>query len=150
MRTLSFVLAALLIASAAQSQELLRRRLPARVVIDGITCAPTGSAYAEFHPSGRLAECPLASDTVMFGQSLPAMTWLGLTENGTPRRAWLPRDTRLSGHLCRGVGYKGYSVEFHSSGQLKLCFLAADTEIEGVPCLRGTFWTEVRGRGRSA
>lgn len=127
-----------------------RRRLPATVVIDGITCAATGRAFAEFYPSGRLAECPLAADTVLSGQALAKGTWVGFTEDGHLRNGWLSRDTQLSGYVCRGTGYKGFRVLFYASGSLRLCFLPADTEIAGVPCMRGTFWTEVRGGGKSA
>ena len=118
----------------AQAQ-LERRRLPATVVIDGITCAPTGQAFAEFYPSGRLAECPIAADTVLYGQSLLRGTWVGFTQDGRLRNGWLSRNTRLSGQLCRGTGYKGFRVLFHPSGALRLCFLPADTEIAGVPCI---------------
>ena len=131
-------------------QILERRQITTTTVIDGITCAPTGKASAEFHPSGRLAWCPIAADTVLFGQELPALTWIGLDANGRLARAWLPRNTELSGHLCHGTGHQGFSVEFYPGGQLKLCFLAEDTLIQGVPCIRGTFWTEVRGGGKSA
>jgi hypothetical protein len=131
-------------------KQLERRRLPATVVIDGITCGPTGRAFAEFHSSGRLAECPLANDTVLGGHSLPATAWVSFTEDGAIHGAWLPRDTKLGGHVCHGTGYKGFRVLFHSNGALRLCFLAADTEIQGVPCIHGSFWTEIRGGGKSA
>ena len=134
---------------AQEPQSRTRRRLRDNTVIDGITCAPTGRAYAEFHPSGRLAECPLASDTVLFDQEFPARTWVGFTDDGKLRTAWLVRDTELSGVVCKGVGYKGYSVRFYPSGALELCFLAADTTIDGIPCLHGSFWTELRGGGKS-
>jgi hypothetical protein len=137
-------------AQVQQQAQLEGRPLTDTVVIDGITCAPTGKALAEFYPSGRLAWCPIARDAVLFGHALPAMTWIGLTAEGLPSRAWLPSDTKLSGHLCHGTGYKGYSVEFHPTGALRRCFLAADTEIEGVPCIRGSFWTEIRGGSKSA
>jgi hypothetical protein len=145
--------AALLVVGTVRSEaqtQFERRRLPATVVIDGITCGPTGRAFAEFHPSGRLAECPLANDTEFSGQRLPATTWVSFNADGSLHGAWLPRDVELNGHLCHGTGYKGFRVLFHPSGALKLCFLAADTEIQGVPCLHGSFWTEIRGGGKSA
>lgn len=137
-------------AGAQRPSDLVRRKLSAVTVIDGIACGVTGRAYAYFHPSGRLAECPLATDTVLFGQTLPARTWVELTIDGRLRHAWLPHDVSLSGHQCLGRGYKEWSVLFHPSGALALCFLPQETVIEGVPCQRGTFWNELRGGGKSA
>jgi len=85
----------------------------------------------------------------MWGHRLPAGTWIRLHDDGSPDGAWLSRDTPLSGYACRGDGFKQWAVRFHHNGTLSLCFLRHDTVIDGVPCLRGTFYTEVRGGGRS-
>jgi len=151
--TLVITIALLLFASATGAQrpsDVGGRKLKVVTAVDGITCAPTGRAYAYFHPSGRLKECPLASDTVLFGQSLPQQTWVEFTVEGRPRHAWLPHDVTLSGHVCKGRGYKEWSVLFHPSGALSLCYLPNERVIDGVPCQRGTFWNEVRGGGKSA
>jgi hypothetical protein len=126
-----------------------RRPLGRDTVIDGIPCQRTGNASAEFHANGRLQECPLQRDTVMWGQPLPAGTWIQLTDDGSAHGAWLSRDARLSGIACRGDGYRKWAVRFHRNGVLALCFLRHDTAIEGVPCLSGTFLNEIRGRGRT-
>jgi hypothetical protein len=149
-RSITLVLLFSTASQIAAQAPLERRQLTDTVVIDGITCAPTGSAYAEFHPSGRLAECPITRDTMLFGHRFPAMTWVGFDASGRLRAAWLSRNTLLNGFLCRGKGYKGYRVLFHPNGKLALCFLAEDDVIQGVPCLRGTFWTEIRGGSKSA
>jgi hypothetical protein len=120
-----------------------RRKLAAPEVIDGVSCAATGRAYAEFHASGRLEACPVTADTTIAGQRLPAGTWIRLTDDRVLRSVWLPRDTDIGGYLCKGTGLKGWSVEFHPDGVLKLCFLAADREVDGVTCLGGSFWNEV-------
>jgi hypothetical protein len=127
-----------------------RVRLQRDTVIDGVACGATGRGYAELHASGRLLTCPLARDSTIGGNRLSAQTWITLNEAGRLRRAWLARDTPLSGRPCKGTGYKGYSVEFHESGSLALCFLARDAMIDSVPCMHGSFWTEVMGRGSSA
>jgi hypothetical protein len=137
-------------AGAQRPSDLTRRKLSAVTVIDGIACDATGPAYAYFHPSGRLAECPLATATVLFGQALPARTWVEFRSDGRLRHAWLPQDVSLSGHQCLGRGYKKWSVLFHPSGALALCFLPEETVIDGVPCQRGTFWNELWGGGRTA
>jgi len=136
-------------ASALRSQTT-RRKLVERTVVDGITCGTTGRAYAEFHASGRLSECPIAADTTIAGHRFFAGTWLRFDETGLLFAGWLSRDTDLNGIACRGDGYKAWAVRFHPDGKLALCYLRTDTEIEGIPCLRGTFWNEIRGGTRTA
>lgn len=150
---LAIMTAVLMAASVGIGEEAVaqaaRRPLGRDTVIDGIPCQRTGNASAEFHANGRLLECPLQRDTVMWGQPLPAGTWIRLHDDGSAHGAWLSRDTRLSGIACRGDGYRKWAVRFHRNGVLSLCFLRHDTVIEGVPCLSGTFLNELRGRGRT-
>jgi hypothetical protein len=142
-------LLAFVIAATAQAQTT-RRKLVERTVVDGVTCGPTARAYAEFHASGRLSECPIASDTTIAGHRFFAGTWLRFDETGVLFAGWLSRDTELNGITCRGDGYKEWSVRFHPNGQLELCYLRVDSEIEGIPCIRGTFWNEIRGGTRTS
>lgn len=137
-------------ALAQEPTRLVRRQLPDTVTVDGIPCGPTGRAYAEFHPSERLASCPLAQPMTLAGHDLPSETWVLLEEDGTLRGAWLPGNTLLAGHLCRGTGYKGWSVRFYPSGALSMCYLAEVATIDGVTCQRGTFWIEIRGGTNSS
>jgi len=153
-RIYRFVLAALTSVATsgllfAQTDSIMRRRLETEQVIDSVRCAPTGRAYAEFYSFGALRSCPLARDTVIQGNALPAGTWIGLNDGRELDFAWLPHDTELGGHPCHGVGYKGYSVRFYGNGALRLCFLAEDTAIEEIPCVHGSFWTEIRGGSNS-
>jgi hypothetical protein len=131
--------------AAAQDAELVRRKLAAPVVVDGIPCAATGRARAAFHASGRLESCPLAEELEVQGHRFPAGSWLHLTAAGRLRSAWLARDTELQGHVCKGTGHQGWAVDFHPSGDLRHCFLAREAEIQGVPCRKGSFWGEVTG-----
>ena len=152
MRVQSILLASFMLvppSMSATAQELVRRPLPDTVTVDGIPCAATEPAYAEFFPSGRLHSCPIARAMTMGGHELPAATWLQFEEDGTLISAWLPHDTMLAGHLCKGTGYKGWSVRFYPGGGLSLCFLADVTVVDGVPCQRGTFWNEIRGGSRT-
>jgi hypothetical protein len=133
-------------ALAAQQRPVLElRKLTTPAVIADIPCAPTGRSYAQFYPSGQLASCPLAVPTVLAGHSLPAKTWVRLAEGGGLVSVWLPQDTYLGAHLCRGSGDRGWSVEFHPTGALRLCYLAHEEVIDGVPCQKGSFWNELRG-----
>ena len=142
-----------LLSSALEAQvdvPLVRRPLADTLTIDGIPCGPTGKVSAEFFRSGRLHSCPIARALTMSGHELPAATWLQFDEDGTLISAWLPHDSVLAGHLCKGTGYKGWSVRFRPGGALSLCYLAQVTEVDGVPCQRGTFWNEIRGGTRTS
>jgi hypothetical protein len=135
--------------TAQQQPALEHKKLASPAVIDGIPCAPTGSWHAQFYPSGRLASCPLAVPTTLAGHRLPAKTWVQLTEAGRLEGVWLPQDSYLDAHLCRGSGNRGWSVTFHPTGALRLCFLAQEEVIDGIPCQKGSFWNELRGGNRT-
>lgn len=144
------VLLAVTTAQAAATQTpggdgSVRLQLVADTVIAGVRCGPTGRAFAVIHANGSLDECPLAADTVIEGHALPRGTWLRLLSDRTLDGAWLPHDVTLQGIPCKGTGYKGWSVRFHPTGALKLCFLSRDAEIGGVRCRRGTFFAELSG-----
>lgn len=127
-----------------------RRRLSVDTVIDGVPCASSARAPAEFHRNGRLAGCALAREFRVGAHDFPVTTWLDLRTDGALWGAWLARDTKLSGHLCRGDGYKKWSVRFHPNGALAECRLKYDTVVAGIPCMQGTFLRELRGGGRTA
>jgi hypothetical protein len=130
---------------AQERTSLLRIQIEKDTTISGVRCAPTGRASAALFPSGQLASCPLASDTVISRHRLSAGTWIYLTEDGALRAIWLDADARLQGHLCKGTGYKGWSTEFYHTGTLRLCYLAKETMIDGVPCRGASFWAELFG-----
>lgn len=136
------------VATGQERPVLERRKLDHPTLIDGIPCGRT--PHARFYRSGRLASCPLAEPTEIAEHLLPAKTWVHLAEDGRLESVWLPQDTYLAGHLCRGTGNQGWSVIFYPTGALKLCFLGKEEVIDGIPCLKGTFLNELRGGGRSA
>ncbi len=143
------VIAALVVTPAdrvdAQAPGSTRLRLGRDTVIAGLGCGPTGRAYLVVHPNGVVDECPLSRDSVVEGHALPKGTWIQQTPEALMFAAWLPRDVELQGVLCKGTGYKGWSVRFHPDGRLASCFLAKDREIDGVPCMGGSFLREMRG-----
>jgi hypothetical protein len=129
---------------------LVRRTLATDTTIDGVPCARSSRAPAEFHLNGRLAGCALSREHVVGTHRFGTGTWLDSNDHGTLWGAWLEHDTLLDGHLCRGEGYKKWSVSFHPNGRLAGCYLTKDTVVEGVPCMAGTFLREIRGGGRTA
>jgi hypothetical protein len=87
--------------------------------------------------------------TTLAGNRLPAKSWVQLTETGRLEGVWLPHDSYLGGHLCRGTGNRGWSVTFHPEGALRMCFLAQEEVIDGIPCQKGSFWNEARGGNKT-
>jgi hypothetical protein len=129
---------------------LVRRALPSDTMIEGVPCARSGRAPAEFHLNERLAGCALSREHAVGAHRFGKGTWLDFNARGTLWGAWLENDTRLDGHLCRGEGYKKWSVSFHANGRLAGCYLTIDTVVEGVPCMAGSFLREIRGGGKTA
>ena len=62
---------------------------------------------------------------------------------------FLPRNTMIQGLLCRGDKHRGWETVFYRNGKLAMAWLARTEEIQGVPCMAASFWTEVF-RGKAA
>jgi hypothetical protein len=67
----------------------------------------------------------------------------------------LVRNSTVRGLPCMGGGPlgpgEGATTAFYPSGKLKECFLAADHEVDGVPCMAaGGFWTSITHRGATS
>lgn len=135
--------------ASAQQVRFERRALAHDTVVAAIPCAATGRLRAEFFPGGALHECPLARAFSVGGHLFPRGTWVILAGDGRLDGAWLSETTVLQGIRCRGTGFQGWSVRFHAQGQLASCYLAEVATIDGVPCLNGTFWNEIRGGTRT-
>ena len=58
---------------------------------------------------------------------------------------FLPRNTEIQGILCRGDRHRGWETVFYVNGKLAEAWLARTEEIQGVPCMKASFWTEVFG-----
>ncbi len=120
-----------------------RRKLSAPQEVQGFPC---DKGYAWFYDSGRLSSCFLSRD-FQFGEAqAPRRSWIYFTPEGAPDFVFLSRTTLIRGLPCRGRGHQ-YMTTFYPSGQLKLCWLAADRDIAGVPCARATFFADVFGGG---
>jgi hypothetical protein len=132
-------------AARTQQTEGVRRVVLERdTVVYGIPCQATRRATA-FFASGRLETCSLAEDTEIFGHTFMRGTWLRFTDVGELRSAWLVSDTELQGYVCKGTGFGGWAVDFHRSGQLRLCYLSRQQEIQSIPCRKGSLWGEITG-----
>jgi hypothetical protein len=131
-------------APAQHPGEIRRVKVEGDTTLGGIRCQATKRPIG-FHPSGALESCSVAAETTISGHRFPTGTWLYLDNAGQLASAWLRRDTELQGHVCKGTGFGGWSVVFHGNGQLRLCYLAQQQTIQGIPCSKGSFWGEIRG-----
>jgi len=114
------------------------RRLARPETIDGVPCAERAWISAD----GRLESCTLAEATDFPGVRLPAGTRVGFAAPGRLDCVFLPGPTAIEGHVCRGRGH-GFQTCFHPSGRLRFFNLERPETIDGVPCQRSSFWTEV-------
>lgn len=126
------------------------RALTVDTVIAGVPCAAGARPRTEFHLDGSLAGCTLSRAHTFPAGLIPARSWVDLNRDGELWGVWLSTNTALGGFPCRGEGYKKWSTRVHPGGGLASCFLAADAVLTGIPCMKGTFWREVRGGGRTA
>jgi hypothetical protein len=134
-----------LLLAASSGPNTVRRDLKAAQEIQGYLCAP---GYAWFFADGSLESCSLARESPFGEVTAPEKSWITLTPEGAPRLLWLPQDGKVKGYLSRGgAGEHSYSVALYPSGKLKTIWLAADTTVNGVPCMRATFAADVFGGG---
>ena len=119
-----------------------RIHLDRSTLLDGIPCA-AGVAWTV---DGKLEQCTLSTGATVAGAVLPAGSTVHLEPDGALRFVFLPADTEVQGHLCRGHGHD-WMTTFHTDGHLKLCWLARPETIDGVPCGQATIWAELFGGG---
>jgi hypothetical protein len=125
----------------------VRKHLDQATEIQGYPC-DKGYAWF-FEEGGGLHSCRLSREASFGDARASAGSWLYLRSDGKPASAILRHDTRIDGHTCQGsaMGLEGISTAFYPNGRLKACWLAADEEIEGVPCARGGFFKDLGGGG---
>ncbi|MCC6245977.1 MAG: hypothetical protein IT353_24300 [Gemmatimonadaceae bacterium] len=123
----------------------IRFRITTDTVVAGVSCAPTGRAYAVVYDDGKLDECPMGVDTIIAGHPIARGTWIRLHPSQKLRSLWLNEHQEVQGIPCRGTGYKGWAVTFHDNGTLSLCYLSRSAVIDGVPCAGASFLTEMTG-----
>lgn len=123
-----------------------RKTLDQPTTIRGIPC---DKGYAWFFSGGQLQKCTITRE-MPFGEiTIPAGSWITLTEDGKPAFVQMPHDASMLGLKCQGGGPLGPSegsvIALYPSGKLKACFLAGDQTVQGVPCSHGGFFSTVSG-----
>jgi hypothetical protein len=124
--------------AAAQRASTGQLVLAEPTLVDGVLCVER----ALLHPSGLLHECRLAPDAEFLGHRFPPNSWVGYSVRARPH-VWLGRDTELQGLVCTGKGWRAWSTTLHHDGALRGCFLAVEAVVDGVPCRKASFITEV-------
>lgn len=139
----AIVFAALLAATLTLSAQspVTRGDLSAPTTIAGYPCA---AGYAWRYNNGSLKSCTLAADAPYGRYLAPAGSWIELAPDGRPHYLVLPRDTAFGAVTCHGGsllgGAEGYTNVLYPTGELRTCWLAADQDINGVPCRRATLF----------
>jgi antitoxin component YwqK of YwqJK toxin-antitoxin module len=129
-------------AENSQSRPVTHRaKLQQDTEIQGYPCA---KGYAWLYADGKLENCAVSKE-VAFGEAkLPVGSIIALEWTGTPKYAMMEHDSEVAGVKCGGGNRllgpsEGAMTDFYPSGKLKLCYLAGDQVVQGVPCMRGGF-----------
>jgi len=123
-----------------------RKTLDHPTTIQGYPCA---KGYAWFFDDDRLYRCTVTQE-IPFGEvRIPAGTYIALTPQGIPDFVQMSHDALILGLTCQGGSFLGPSegsvVTFYPNGKLKLCFLARDQIVQGIPCAHGGFFASLNG-----
>ena len=114
--------------------------------IQGYPCA---KGYAWFYSNGNLQRCTVSRDITFAEARVPAQSIISMQADGKPNSVSLFHDSEVAGYTCRGGGLLGpsesWTTAFFPTGKLKLCWLASDQIIQGVPCMHASFMGDVFG-----
>jgi hypothetical protein len=140
---LVLILAVLFLAQTVAQSALPRLGVPpADAAMQNYPCANGKSSYIA---KTGLTSCKLAREAAFGEAQLPEDSTIFLSPEGKPVSAFLSRDTTIHGYLCHGDHHNGYATAFYPGGELKVCWLAADQEVRGVPCMQAGFIADVFG-----
>jgi hypothetical protein len=115
--------------------------------LDGYPC----KGWVMRHDNGRLQSFHLSADLTLQGHLLPADTRVFFDRDGKLAHAWLPRETTLAGHACRGS--MKIDTAFHPDGSIAAFFPPDDVRIDGILCEASVFhpvYLHPNGRLRQA
>ena len=117
-----------------------RTKLQQPAEIQGYPCA---KGYAWFFTGGNLQRCTVSQEVVFAEARVPAESIIVLQPDGKPNYVFLGHDAEVAGYKCRGGGLLGPAegpvTAFFPNGKLKVCWLASDQTVQGVPCRHASF-----------
>ena len=143
------ILSALIAALAPTAHAQLHRdRTTSITIVESteIQGYPCAKGTVSFYDEGKLRACKVARDTPFGEAVVPAGSGIHLLPNGSPSFVFLQHNTVIRGHTCRGRD-TDYMTTFYPDGNLKVCWLASDEVIEGVPCRKAAVFVDVFGVG---
>lgn len=113
-----------------------RTKLKQDTEIQGYPCA---KGYTWFYADGKLSECAVSQETQYGDALIPRGSVIYLTPDGRTEIAMLQHNTEIADVKCSGGNWllgpsEGAMTSFYPSGKLKLCYLAGDQMVQGVPC----------------
>jgi hypothetical protein len=145
------VLALLLILSSAgilvaAPAELTRMKLHRITVIQGYSCAKD---YTFFYTNGKLERCT-TSQEAQYGEALiPRGSLIYLKPDGSLWGVGLVHSMLIHDVQCDGGGFlgpsEGSSTGFFPSGKLRVCYLAKNQVVQGVPCAHQGILASLKG-----
>jgi len=131
---------------AGASPTVHRKSLHGPTEIQGYPCA---KGIAWFFDDGHLNRCTVTRE-IPFGEArIPAGTYIALNPDGTPNFIQMSHDAPILGMTCQGGSWLGPGeagvVAFYPSGKLKVCYLAGNQTVQGVPCAAGGLLASLHG-----
>jgi len=143
----AFFVIGLLYSSVTHAQKgTYRQTLAKPTEIQGHPC---DKGYAWFYSDGKLQKCTVASEIALGEFTIPAGSWITLSEEGKPSGIQAPHDIEILGLICQGGGLLGPSegsiIAFYPTGKLKVCYLAHNQPVQGVPCAHGGVLNSLSG-----
>jgi hypothetical protein len=112
---------------------------------EAIRAYPCVDGKTSYVAKTGLTSCVVSRDTDFGEARVPSGSAIYLKEDGKPFSVFLSHDTTIRGYTCLGGHGHGYSTGFYPSGELKLCWLASDQEVDGIPCMQASFFADVVG-----
>jgi len=149
MKTMGCVIAVLVVVTAGYGVTQAAQPRPAThrtkfsqpTEIQGYPCA---EGYAWLYSDGKLESCAVSREFALGEAMLPSGSILHLLLDGRPKFAVLQHNSVVAGVKCGGGNWllgpsEGAATGFYPNGKLKICFLAGDQSVQGVPCMTAGF-----------
>jgi hypothetical protein len=124
----------------AQSGTVVQRtKLRQATEIQGYACAKD---YAWFYSDGKLQRCTTSREIAVGVAQVQRGSIIELLPDGRPNYVMMLHDAAVGEVECSGGNWllgpsEGAMVVLYPSGKLKMCWLAKNQVVQGVPCMSG-------------
>jgi hypothetical protein len=110
--------------------------------IDGYSCR----GWITTTTQGKLLSFDNAAPIPIKNAIIPKGSRIVLFSNLKIQSVCLGEPTRIQGLPCIGYGPESPAMSFYPDGQLRVCYLQYDTNIQGILCHHGSFSRVVLGQ----